>query len=166
MIILNHDQQLMLERLYKATYSELLVYAKRVLRNRDLAEEAVQETFKIACLKIDTLATSPHPTGWLVNTLKYAMSNIIKKQQHTNALFVSDRELDHNIAATPNEISIETKIVCEEILGTEDYMLLKRVTLKEVTIAEAAQEAGISPSACNKRIQRSRKKLKRHFEQE
>lgn len=163
MIILNSDQQFLMEKLYKAMYPELLRYAKKILRDPELAEEAVQETFKIACLRIDTLATNPHPNGWLVNTLKYTMSNMVKKQQHTDALFVSDRELDVNTPATPDEISIDTKVACEEIIGPEDFRLLKRVALKEATIGEAAQEAGISRDACSKRIQRSKKKLQLQF---
>lgn len=163
MIMLNSDQQLLMEKLYKAMHPELFRYAKKILHNPDLAEEAVQETFKIACLRIDTLAASPRPNGWLINTLKYTMSNMIKKQQHTDALFVSDRELDDNTPATPDKISIETKVACEEIIGPEDFKLLKRVALKESTIGEAAQEAGLSRDACSKRIQRSKKKLRVQF---
>lgn len=163
MIILNSDQQLLMEKLYTNMYTDLLDYAKKILRNPEMAEEAVQETFKIACLKVDTLATMTRPNGWLVNTLKYTMSNMIKKQQHTKALFVSDRELDDNTPATPDEISVDTKVACEEIIGPEDFRLLKRVALKEATIGEAAQEAGLSRDACSKRIQRSKKKLRVQF---
>ena len=164
MVILNSDQQLLMHELFAEMRPSLLSYAKRTLHDDDLAEEAVQEVFQVACLKVDRLFASENQNGWLVNTLKHVMRNMRKKQFRTENLFISDRDLDYNTAAIYGDISAETRIACEEILGVEDYLLLKRVALKEATIAEAALEAGISRDACSKRIQRSKKKLRRFFQ--
>lgn len=162
MVVLTTEQQRMIENLYRQAYRKLLVYARSGLRNLSIAEEAVQDTFKIACVKVDDLETCPNPHGWLMSTLKFVMRNIQKKQKHTNALF-SDRELDESITVSPPDIRVETAVTCEEVLGQTDYLLLKRVTLKEATIRDAAQEFGLSEAACSKRIQRSKKKLQNTF---
>lgn len=166
MVILNEEQQRMIERLYKQMYKSLFSYAFSIFRNPSLAEEAVQDTFQIACLKVSVLADSPNPEGWLMNTLKYVMSNLRQRQANKDALFVSARELDENIVSIPREISVETESSCIDTLGETNYRLLRRVALKESTIREAAQEFGISEEACSKRLQRSKKKLRKIFQED
>lgn len=147
-------------------YKRLFLYAFSTFKNKSLAEEAVQDTFQIACLKADALAVSPNPEGWLMKTLKYVMSNLRKKQATRDAWVVSDRELDENMALVPQGISIETEAFFIDTLGETDYKMLKRVALKESTIHEAAQEFGISEAACSKRIQRSKEKLRKRFKKD
>lgn len=166
MIILSEHEQQIIEALYKQMYKRLFAYAFSVFRDKPSAEEAVQVTFQIACLKASTLAASPNPEGWLMNTLKYVMRNARKKQATKDALIVSDRELDENTAAMPHEISIETEVSFSDALGETDYKILKRVALKEATIREAAQEFGISEEACSKRVQRSKAKLRKLFQKD
>ena len=69
-----HRQRI--EELYMQMYDKLFVYARSSLSNDSQAEEAVQETFRIACTRADVLYTSPNPEGWLVNTLKNVLSNM------------------------------------------------------------------------------------------
>lgn len=163
---LNKEQQLFIETLFKDMYLQLMAYAQNAFRNRSLAEEAVQDTFQLACIKITDITTCPNPNGWLVKALRYVISNKKKKLSKHNALFVSTRELSENIASPQNMISVEIEATCTEVLGKEDYRLIKQVTLKETTIREAAQEFGLSEEACSKRIQRGKKKLKKLFEKD
>jgi len=53
----------------------MLSYATSALQNFHLAEEAVQNTFKLACIKIDSLMSSDKPSGWLMNALKFIIRN-------------------------------------------------------------------------------------------
>ena len=57
-----------IDRLYLQMYTRLFEYARSVLPNDALAEEAVQDTFAIACKKPEALLRSPNPPGWLVVT--------------------------------------------------------------------------------------------------
>ena len=66
-----------IEALYLEMFELLFSYARSSLENDSLAEEAVQETFRIACLKPSELCASPNPKGWLVNTLKNVIRNTI-----------------------------------------------------------------------------------------
>lgn len=163
---LNKEQQFFLETLFKDMYLQLMACAQDAFRNQSLAEEAVQDTFQLACIKINDVTTSPNPNGWLVKALRFIIRNKKKKLANHNALFVSTRELNENIASPQHMISVEIETTCTEILGEEDYRLLKQVTLKEATIREAAQQFGLSEEACSKRVQRGKKKLRNIFEKE
>lgn len=59
-----------ISRLYREMYSRMLVYASSVLRNQDLAEEAVQDTFCILCTKANEALKKENPHGWLMRTLQ------------------------------------------------------------------------------------------------
>ena len=70
--------KLEIERLYLDLYPLLFEYARSSLSSDSLAEEAVQETFRIACQKPESLIHSPNPEGGLVNTLKNVLKNSIR----------------------------------------------------------------------------------------
>ena len=54
----------------------LLEYAESSRHKYALAEEAVQQTFGIACYKINDFYNSPNPGGWLTKTLSFVIRNI------------------------------------------------------------------------------------------
>lgn len=147
-------------------YRRLLIYAKSALGDSDAADEVVQDTFQLACEKIENLQASLNPDGWLMKALKFVILNKRRKLYRENALFIAGREPDENIAAPPQEISVEWEAACIEILGEEDYKLLRQVALKQSTIREAAEDFGLSEDSASKRIQRGKKKLRKIFEKD
>lgn len=161
--MLNNERKHYMEQLYDQMYCKLLVYSLTMLQDKNLAEEAVQEVFQIACSKIEDLMLCPNPCGWLMNTQKFVIRNIKRKQNRTNLLFVSYRTVDEGIPSPCGDISPETEADCIQVLGQHDYTLLKRVILKELTIREAADELGLTETACSKRIQRSKKRLRTYL---
>jgi DNA-directed RNA polymerase specialized sigma24 family protein len=52
---MDSDQRSRIEQLYTEMYDFLIHYAVSALKNESLAEEAVQETFRIACAKPEAL---------------------------------------------------------------------------------------------------------------
>lgn len=166
MVVLSKEQQRWLEEVYHRLYRPLFYYAQSTLRSGDSAEEAVQSTFQIACARIQELVESPKPDGWLMNTLKFVLRNMQKKQMRTEAIFISSKELDENAVILSEDLSPETDAAFCDILGERDYQIFRRVTLKEMTIREAAQHYGLTEEACSKRLQRSRAKLRKHLQEE
>lgn len=57
------NQQAELEYLYRKMHGKLLIYANSVLKDNHHAEEAVQDTFRIACEKVEDLLNSNNPQG-------------------------------------------------------------------------------------------------------
>ena len=57
------SQRKYIAKLYNEMYDPLLSYALSVLPSPSQAEEAVQDTFQIACQKADEVCSSPNPKG-------------------------------------------------------------------------------------------------------
>lgn len=160
---LTPEQQLFLEQLYRKMYYQLLDYATNALSNRALAEEAVQDAFRIACAKIDSCYASENPPGWLMNTLKYVIKNIRRSDSRYNRLLMQlFQEVSNHDAQTEDGGlgKIDTDIDLVQEIGAENYQLLQNVALHRYTMLEAAQELGISVEACKKRLQRIKKQLR------
>ena len=76
------DQRKRIEEFYLEMYDRLFIYARTALDNEPLAEEAIQETFRIVCMKPEDLFSSPNPKGWIVNTLKYTIQSLKSRKQN------------------------------------------------------------------------------------
>lgn len=161
---LNDNQRRAIEKYYHEMFYPLSAYAKSALNERMLAEEAVQDTFRIACAKADNLLSSPNPKGWLLNTLKNVIHNAIRSRAYLNSLVVSSIDFDETIVSG-DEDAPDLDFMYSDITDNEDYKLLKKIALDKYTMLEAAQELGISVEACKKRVQRAKKKLKKQFEE-
>lgn len=159
---LNDNQRRAIEELYQQMYYPLSVYARSALNERSLAEEAVQDTFRIACAKVDDFLSSPNPKGWLLNTLKNVIHNTIRTRAYLNSLVVSSMDFDENMVQGDTD-SPDVDLLYSDLTDSENYKLLKKIALDKYSILEAAQELGISIEACKKRVQRAKKSLKIHL---
>jgi RNA polymerase sigma factor (sigma-70 family) len=161
---LNDNQRRAVEELYKEMYYPLSAYARSALNDRSLAEEAVQDTFRIACAKADSFLSSPNPKGWLLNTLKNVISNAIRSRAYLNSIVVSSLDFDENVISG-EAVAPDVDFIYSDLTDNEDYKLLKKIALNDYSMLEAAQELGISVEACKKRVQRAKKKLKKRLEE-
>lgn len=151
---LEHNPQDFLEALILNQYTAMERYAARFFSSRDLAQDAVQETFLIAQKKLGDLTASPNPRGWLFNTLKNVMGSMYKQQRRLSAM----APLEDNTAAA--EMSLDPAVAYESAIPREDLELLIWVYCQDVPYAEAARRLDISLDACKKRIQRAKHRLR------
>ncbi len=161
---LSVSQRELVSRLYAAHYFTLLCYAESALRRKDAAEEAVQETFRIACTHAARLETLDNPGGWLMGILK----NILRNRGRVLARFrnvFSPLPLEDAAPAVPDQTG-ELDIAIAGVLTPEEYELYRRVIAEEESAAAAAKALGIRADACRKRVQRIREKLKAFFTEE
>ncbi len=160
---LNDGQQRAIEQYYQEMFYSLSANAQSALNDRSLAEEAVQDTFRIACAKADIFLSSPNPKGWLLNTLKNVIHNTIRSRAYLNKIVISS--LDANGSIIEGDVdSLNVDFLYSNLAGDDDYKLIKKIALDKYTMLEASQELGISVEACKKRVQRAKKKLKKRFE--
>ncbi len=153
------EQSRLIEHLYMEMYDMLMTYARCSLQEEALAEEAVQETFQIACQKPESLQESPNPKGWLVNTLKNTIRNM--KHNRANA---------QRILAQYLEIRVDEELYCEDplsldtlygnIADTDEFKLLKEFAIDGRSHLEMAKARGITVAACKKRLQRAKETLR------
>ena len=152
--------KLEIERLYLELYPLLFEYARSSLSSDSLAEEAVQETFRIACQKADVLYKSVNKEGWLLNTLKNVISNIQKIQLRTRRRM---EEYASSLASLPQNNDIDFDVLYKDLASTEEYALIKELVLEQKSIRELAESRGISIAACKKRVQRAKQALRKQL---
>lgn len=153
-----HNQEI--EQLYLRLYDFLLEYAKSSLGSYSLAEEAVQYTFQIACQKAEDLCSSKSPEGWLVNTLKYVISNTIRSRATANKI-LSEYLASQARGFSVTEDRIKFEVLYENIADLEEFQLLKEMVVDGRSHLEMAQKRGISVETCRKRVQRAKDTLRK-----
>ena len=157
---MNLEQKICIEELYLEMYDKLMVYARVNLDSESLAEEAVQETFRIACQKPDSICSSENPQGWLVNTLKNTIRNmkssrVIAKRIVETYMMTQLREF------SVTEDRINLNVLYENVADTEEFKLLSEMAIEGRSHEEMARSRGITITACRKRVQRAKETLQR-----
>lgn len=161
---MNAERNRKIEELYCEMFEKMKVYACCSLDNESLAEEAVQETFRIACQKPEQLCESVNPRGWLVQTLKYTIRNM----QSNRA--TAKRIMEQYLVAQAKDLSIsednlDLHILYENVADTEEFKLLAEMALEGKSHLEMANSRGISVSACKKRMQRAKEILRKRIDE-
>ena len=147
-----------IESLYFELFEKLMIYARSALGSDPLAEEAVQETFRIACQKPHSVCNSPNPQGWIFETLKYTIKNIRSSQASAKQLL--DRYILTQVSGiTISEDHINVDVLYENVADSEEFQLLKELAIERKSHEEMAAKRGITVSACKKQVQRAKEKL-------
>lgn len=149
-----------IDRLYLKMYPMLFEYARSSLSNDSLAEEAVQDTFIIACQKPEALCDSPNPEGWLVKTLKNVLSNTIRKQTIAKRIFLDYCASNKNDFSY-SEDTVDLNILYGHVTDSEEFKLLKEMAIDGRSYEEMADSRGISIATCRKRVERAKKLLRK-----
>lgn len=160
---MNAEQRQRIEELYLEMFDKLMAYARSCLDSEALAEEAVQETFRIACQKPEVVCSSLNSPGWLVLTLKNTIRNM--KSNRATAKRIVERYLVTQIKDISfSEDRIQLNILYENVADTEEFKLLSELAIEGRAHEEMARSRGITVSACKKRVQRAKEKLQRKIE--
>ena len=162
---MNPEYSEIIERLYMEMYDKLLIYARCSFEEESLAEEDVQETFQISCLKPDKLCESLNPRGWLVNTLKYTILNMKRSRESARQL-LSNYLITQNECIAFSEDKLSLQLMYEDISNTEEFKLIKEMAIDGRSHLEMANARGISVNACKKRVQRAKETLQKKIKQD
>ena len=148
----------MIEELYLEMFDKLKAYARSVLESDALAEEAVQETFRIACQKPQNVYNCPNPQGWIFIALKNTIRNIQSNRATAKRILEMYLLVEAGQTAfSDDRLSIE--VTYENVADTEEFQLLKELAIEGKSHEEMAKARGITVSACKKRVQRAKEKL-------
>ena len=146
--------------LYREMYGQMFAYASCILRDRDLAEEAVQDAFCILCVKAEDTFTRDNPKGWLMRVLQNVMRNRSRQRAAVSRLIMRSVQAEHLDALLVYDEE-DVDVLYGDLAAHADFQLLKRVVLDDCTMLEAAEETGITVEACKKRVQRVKKLLRK-----
>lgn len=147
-----------IELLYLQMYHFMFEYGNSILSSESLAEEAIQEVFRIACQKPEAVHDSPNPQGWMVNTLKNVISNMLKSQAAANRA-MAKYAMSNIDEMLPDHIQVE--LLYDDVANTEEFRMIKELTLSGKEYTELAADRGISVEACRKRVQRAKEFLRK-----
>lgn len=150
------EQNQLIEDLFKSEYKDMALFAYNTLRDMNLADVAVQETFLIALRKPDALFNSPRPIGWLYKVLKNVIKHIIRDRTYLYKKNFSMHEVvdeKDSYTDTYSEISID-------VSNSDEWKLLMRFYIEGYSMRELAEENGVSEEAVKSRLKRARAKLK------
>ena len=153
------DQSAFLTEYYLEKRKFLLEYAESSLHNFALSEEAVQQTFEIACYKIDDFYNHPNPGGWLTKVLSFVILNIKSRQRSEQRYVIPLDEYRPDLVAAP-EKPVSLRTTYGSLVDTPQFLLLYEAEVMGRTLREIAKDLGISEDACRKRAERSRKFLR------
>ena len=162
---MNSEYSEKIEQLYLELYDMLITYARCSFEEESLAEEAVQETFQIACQKPDKLCESLNPKGWLVNTLKFTIRNM-KRGRESARQILSSYLISQNESVAFSEDKLSLQLMYEDVSHTEEFRLIKEMAIDGRSHLEMANARGISVNACKKRVQRAKETLQKKIKQD
>ena len=155
-------QRKMIANLYHEMHKLLFSYAISSLPSDSQAEEAIQVTFQIACEKVEDIASSPNPQGWIFNTLKNVVSNELK-QHLRDTRIITDTLGAHVDKLGSSTDNIDVDLLYGNVANTDEFKLIKAIALDGKSMLELSKELGISIDATKKRAQRAREYLQRRI---
>ena len=148
--------------MYREMFRKMCIYAKCRLGDDELAEEAVQESFRVACEKQEQVILSENPRGWMMETLKFIIMSVQRERIYLEKLYALLRG-----EAEPDGMPDENvDIMYSDIVSEEDFEMLKMIVLGNCTVKDTAEHFGITYEACKKRIGRLKRRLQKILAEE
>ena len=149
----------MWDEIYQRHYPELLKYCMGACRDRELAEDLVQETFLKALQSADTFEDlgPSQRRAWLYRTMKNLICDryrrAVLESQYAQTLEEDAVSLDPGIQQTENELVLQ-------MLTPEDRMLFTLRYMEGYNASEISGMLGIPTGTIRARLSRCRKYLK------
>ncbi|TYS68185.1 sigma-70 family RNA polymerase sigma factor [Sutcliffiella horikoshii] len=154
--------------IYNVHYDRVFHVSLSVIRDRQLAEDNVQETFIKVYKKLDSLQESDKVGAWLCVIATRTAIDFIRRERkiggcpmELDLLDSLGKEAGHNVAA-----EVEAKLLKElldekmEDFTIEDKKLLVLKMEKGLKEREIAKALEMNPATVKSKIHRARKKLK------
>ena len=147
--------------LYERYHSAMVALAYSVLADRDLANDAAQETFAIACQKLDTLRRRDKFAGWLGSICRNVARSILRSKGKTAAVNFQER------AKKQNGEDARRYMIRQAVwkLRSADRELIVMRYYNGFSQAQISNVLDISPSAVNGRLFRAKQKIAKYLKQ-
>lgn len=147
------------ETIYEASVTQITRYVGAHVRDRQVAEDVVQEVYCTAWKKRKELLESENPMGWLTNTAKY---KIMELQHRKDAFLLTLEESEINLECGEMGYEFaECKLVLGKNLSAKEYRLLMKRYYCEQSIREIADQEGTDENTLRMRMVRLKKKAER-----
>lgn len=149
----------MWDEIYQRHYPELLKYCMAACRDRELAEDLVQETFLKALQNVDSFEDlgPSQRRAWLFRTMKNLLYDryrrAVLEAEHLQQSPEDSFYLEPGIQQTENELVLQ-------VLTTEDRMLFTLRYMEGYNASEISEMLNLPAGTIRARLSRCRKLLK------
>lgn len=145
--------------LYERYHSAMVALAYSVLGNRDLADDAAQETFAIACQKLGTLRHRDKFAGWLGSICRNVARSILRSKGKSATVNFQER------FGNQNDTDHRRDAIREAVwkLRPADRELIVMRYYDGFSQAQISHVLDISPSAVNGRLFRAKRKIAKYL---
>lgn len=159
------DDVSFLEQLYIENYALVCKLVVRTLRQFSLntanAADIAQDVFIVAAEHIDVLRAHANPVGWLLKTAQNRCRNYIRScLRHDERLYGT---LDLHRSGDDGIAELDARLSIEQLLGGDDYALLRAYFIEEQPTEEICRRTGLSPNQLRVRMHRLKKYLSAYF---
>ena len=145
--------------LYERYHSAMVALAYSVLGNRDLADDAAQETFAIACEKLGTLRRRDKFAVWLASICRNTARNVLRSKGKDAALTAQSRVEDIEMGAERRDV---IRQAVWKLRSTEREMIVLRY-YNGFSQAQISSVLDITPQAVNGRLVRAKRKIAKYL---
>lgn len=147
--------------LYERYHSPMVALAYSVLGDRDLADDAAQETFAIACQKLGTLRNRDKFAGWLASICRNVAWSIVRKKVKSGSVNFQERVENQNDEESRQEAI--RRAVWK--LRDADRELIVMRYYDGFSQAQISNVLNISQQAVNGRLIRAKRKIAKYLKQ-
>lgn len=149
---------LIIEEYFKKEYTGMVSFSYYLLKNKSLAEVAVQDSFVFALEHTEKLTSSQNPEGWLYCVLKNTVRHMLRDQVALKNHLVSFEDITE--PCTEDRYS-DWKTIFDKC-SNSDKQLLIRFYIEGYSLRELSNEYNISIGACKMRLKRARNQIKKN----
>lgn len=157
-----YDSDVWFDQLYREHSARLIKLAFYSLKDRQLAEDVVEEAFLTLLYKRRELMSHPNISGWLAVTLKNIIDDELKSARRKHeAPFVFDEN-----AGEYDTYNQPLKDLLPKGLSDKEKEILVLFYEKQLSYEEISQQLGISITNCRTRAFRARVHCRELMEKE
>lgn len=157
------------EKVLREQNKKVLNYLIKMLRNREDAEDVMQETFVAFYKKMETISEEAH-LSYLFRTAHNKALNLIKKRKNRDKHAISYSEMEHIPANAPEteEVSENVEILKSAFsqLPEKYATILEMQFYQKMSYREIAKILETTEKAVDSRLVRAKRKLKKIISQE
>lgn len=157
------------EKIFHTYNAKLLPFVASITKNREVAEEIMQEVFLKLWLQRNTLPTIDNPAAWLVRlSSNMALSYLQRQAIHSKA--VNKLSNQSSPAASSIEADIDAKKIQQHIAAAINSLPEKRQQVYKLSREgglnrkQIAEQLGLSESTVKNQLSAALKHIQEHIE--
>ena len=139
---------------------KLFNYLLKILRNREDAEDILQETFIAFHRKMNSVKESSY-RSYLFRTAYHKALNLIKKRNTKNTLVINYNEMGHFEDKRPKNDQQQNELIKDALsqLKPEEALLIELQFYQKMNYKQIAETLETTQSAVDSKLVRAKKKL-------